>query len=408
MRILQLSTHTTLVPQHGGQLRSHHIGRIIEQAGFDLRRLAFCFRSPDDLDDDREPIVDAGLAPYWGSAAHLAHGPAGAYLGDYLATVAALASPGILGAFDTAFRRAAPDLVLLEHPWTWPLIERYPEIRSRRIRVIYSSQNVELHLKRDILRRQKIEPPPGLLEDIERLERGLVAHADATLACTKADAEVFRGWGARRAIVAPNGGVRRRRDQLRAILPAPLTPGRAFALVVGSSHPPNVAGFLDLVVPWLPRLRPLQRVVVAGGAGEAIAHEMERAGLGRLMQDRVVLLGRLDDLSLDCAIANARAVMLPICYGGGSNVKTAEALLSGRPVVASVAAMRGFEMASGVPGLRVADTAAAFGAAVLDLLDAPAPGVPAGHPALLSLLWETTVAPLVEMLRDTAAATIVA
>jgi hypothetical protein len=49
-----------------------------------------------------------------------------------------------------------------------------------------------------------------------------------------------------------------------------------------------------------------------------------------------------------------------------------------------------------------------FGAAVLGLRDPPVPGVPTTHPMLVSLLWETMVAPLVEMLRDTAAATVAA
>jgi hypothetical protein len=49
-----------------------------------------------------------------------------------------------------------------------------------------------------------------------------------------------------------------------------------------------------------------------------------------------------------------------------------------------------------------------FGAAVLGLLDALVSGVSATHPALASLLWETTVAPILEMLRDTAAATVAA
>ena len=32
--ILQVGTHTTLHPIHGGQLRSHHIGRALEGAGY--------------------------------------------------------------------------------------------------------------------------------------------------------------------------------------------------------------------------------------------------------------------------------------------------------------------------------------------------------------------------------------
>jgi glycosyltransferase involved in cell wall biosynthesis len=404
MRILQLSTHTTLIPRHGGKLRSHHIGRVLEEAGFELRRLAFCFRDASDIDDEREPIIDAAQSSLWGQPAHLATGASGRFVSDYLATVAALASPSLLEAFDAAFRAAAPDTVLLEHPWTWPLIERLPEVRQRRVRVIYSSQNVETHLKRDILRAEGIEPAPGLLEGVSRLERGLVAHADAVVTCTAADARVFGEWGARRTIVAPNGGVRRHRSHLRGMLPRPLEPGHAYALVVGSAHPPNISGFLNLVNPWLPRLPPGQRVVIAGGAGPAIAAAIEEAGLAPLLRDRVVVLGVLDELALDCALANTRALMVPVEYGGGSNVKTAEALLSGRPVVVTPAALRGFELGAGLDGLRVAGSAEAFGAAVLDLLQAPHRGIPAEAPVLAGLVWEHTVGPLVGFLREAAAA----
>ena len=402
MRILQLSTHTTLAPHHGGKLRSHHIGRVLEEAGLDLRRLALCVRTAEDQDDEREPIVDVGRSAFWYSASHRRYGRSASLLSGYVATVAAMASPGVLDAFDRAFRHAAPDVVLLEHPWTWPLLERYPDVTSRRIRVLYSSQNVELHLNGEILRRHGIDAAPDVLAGLERLERSLVAHADATIACTEADAEVFLRWGARRVVVAPNGGVRRQRGHLRAILPEPLRPDHVYALVVGSNHHPNVSGFLDLVTPWLPRLRPMQRVVIAGDAGPSIMAEMGRTGLGQLARDRVLALGRVDGFSLDCAIANARAILVPVRYGGGSNVKTAEALLSGRPIIASPCAMRGFGMALGAPGLHVADTAEDFGAAVLGLLDRPGPGVPAGHPALAALAWDATVAPVVALLRDIA------
>lgn len=402
MRILQLSTHTTLIPRHGGKLRSHHIGRVLEEAGFELRRLAFCFREPSDLHDEREPIIDASMSAFWGQAEHLAFGPSASVATDYLTSVAALRSPALLAAFDAAFRSAAPDAVLLEHPWSWPLIERLPEVRERRVRVIYSSQNVEAHLKRDILRSEGTTPPAGLLEEVEKLERGLVVHADAVVACTAKDAEVFRGWGARRAIVAPNGGVRRERGHLRGILPSPLLPRQPYALVVGSAHPPNISGFVNLVAPWLPLLRPGERVAIAGGAGEAIAAALGAGGLATLVQSRVVVLGVLDEISLDCVLANTRALMVPIEYGGGSNVKTAEALLSGRPVVATTAALRGFDVGSGLAGLSVADTPEAFGAAVLDLLQTPRSGIRADEPALAALLWENTVSPLVRFLRQSA------
>lgn len=404
MRILQLSTHTTLVPRHGGMLRSHHIGRVVEQSGLDLRRLAFVHRSPEHRDDPREPLIDVGPLPFWGSDAFRAYGGCRWLVSDYLSAVAALESPELLAEFDARLAEAAPDLVLLEHPWTWPLLERHEAVRSGALPVVYSSQNVELALKRQILAETGMAPPTplrdSLLAGIEAVERGLVAAAAGVVACTAADGAVFAEWGAKRVVVAPNGGVRQPRGHLIDVLPDGLAPEHAFALVVGSMHPPNISGFLELVVPMLPRLAPHQRVVVAGDAGIGILQAMEEQGLSRLAENRVIALGRVATLTLDCLLANAQVVLVPILYGGGSNVKTAEALLSGRPVIASRPAMRGFDAFHGAEGLTVAEDPASFGAALMDALDAPFRATGPDDAALAPLLWESTVAPLVTLLRE--------
>ena len=401
MRILQLSTHSTLIPRHGGKLRSHHVARVLEQAGFDVRRIAFCFRAGDDLDDPREPIIDVGRMPFWGSKEFEGYGPCRSYLSDYLATVGALETPSILEEFDDRIRAATPDVILLEHPWTWPLLARLPEIQSGSVRIVYNSQNVEAALKRQILHDVRIEASPGVLEGVELLERSLVAHAIGVSTCTRADAEAYVNWGARRAVVAPNGGVLRERGPfLLDILPWPLEPAQSYAMVVGSGHPPNISGFMDLVAPALPLLRPCQRVVVAGGMGPGIAQALEAKGLGGIVNGRMILLGTVDDFCLDCAIANAHVLLLPIQYGGGSNVKTAEALLSRRPTVATSIAMRGFDGFREVPGLTVVKDNVDFGSAMLAVLDRPFELRSADHPALSSLLWESTISPLVELMRD--------
>jgi hypothetical protein len=400
MRILQLSTHSTLVPRHGGKLRSHHVARVLEQEGFDVRRLAFCFRNGDDLDDPREPIIDLRRMLFWGSPKFKAYGPCRLRLADYIATVAALETPHILAEFDKSVRAASPDVVLLEHPWTWPLLARLDEVRSGAVRVVYNSQNVEIALKRRILEEEGISAPPEVLDGVEALERGLVTSAAGVSACTRMDADVYANWGTRQVVVAPNGGVRRERRHLLDILPCPLETAHSYALIVGSDHPPNISGFMDLVVPSLPLLRPHQRVVIVGRMGAAIIDALEAQGLGRLAEARLVVLGVVDEFCLDCAIANANVLLLPIQYGGGSNVKTAEALLSGRPIVAAAAAMRGFDAFREVPNLTIADESADFGTAMLAALDGPYKSQGADHPALSSLLWESTVAPLTGMMRE--------
>ena len=394
MRVLQLSTHSTLIPNHGGKLRSHHIARVLEQQGFDVRRIAFCHRVPDDLEDPREPIIDVKHMPFWASREFASHQRCGILLYDYFATVGALKAPRVLAEFDQFVRVAAPEVVLLEHPWTWPLLARLPEVRSGAVQLIYSSQNVEIALKRKVLKEEGITPRPGVLEGVETLERDLVAHAAGVCACTRADADTFAAWGARRVVLAANGGVRRSRDHLLNILPEPLAPAHAFALAVGSAHPPNVSGFINLIAPSLSLLRPNQRVVLAGSAAPSIMQTLREKGFGHLADGRLIALGPVDEFSLDGLIANAHVLLLPVQYGSGSNVKTAEALLSGRPMVATDVAMRGFDAFRSMPSLTVANDAESFGRSLLAALERPYQRSTTDHPALSALLWEATIAPL--------------
>lgn len=399
MRILQLSTHTTLVPRHGGKLRSHHVARVLEKSGFDVRRMAFCYRAPDDVEDLREPIVDVGQMPFWRSSRFDAYGPCRYLLGDYIATVEALNAPYILAEFDRLFVTAAPDVVLLEHPWTWPVLARLDDVRSGAVKVVYNSQNVEINLKKKLLLDQRISAPPQVIEGIESLERDLVAHADGISVCTREDGDVYIEWGAPRVVVVPNGGEQRDRQHLVDILPYPITPDHSYVLVVGSNHPPNVSGFINLVVPALLSLRPWQRIVVAGGMGPAVIEALDDQQLIAAAKERLVVLGTVDEFSLDCVIANANALLLPIQYGGGSNVKTVEALLSRQPVIAASAAMRGFEAFGQLPNVTIVDDSTDFCAAILASLDQPS-AHNCSHPALASLLWESSVAPLNELMRD--------
>lgn len=400
VRILQLSTHSTLVPRHGGKLRSHHVARVLEQEGFDVRRVAFCYRISDDVEDPREPIIDVGRLPFWQSRKFEAYGPGRLRFVDYIATVAALEAPYILAEFDERVRAAAPDVVLLEHPWTWPLLARLAEVRYGAVRVAYNSQNVEIALKRRIVQEEGFATPPGLLEGVEALERGLVARAAGIGTCTRMDADEYVKWGARRVVVAPNGGVRRERRHLLDILPCPLEPTHSYALVVGSNHPPNISGFMNLVTPSLPFLRPHQRVVVAGHMGPVIIEALEANALAPIAKTRLIVLGAVDEFCLDCAIANANVMLLPIQYGSGSNVKTAEALLSCRPIIAAPAAMRGFDGFRDVPNITIADGTVEFGTAMLAALDRHWTPQGVDHPSVSSLLWESTIAPLVGMMRE--------
>ena len=108
--ILQVGSHSTLHPRHGGQLRSHHIGRVLEKAGHTVRGIATCWRQDHDIANEREVILDLATAQSWrGSVAH------GAFT-DYFHCVAVEEDPSLRAEFFRVAACARPALVMLEHP----------------------------------------------------------------------------------------------------------------------------------------------------------------------------------------------------------------------------------------------------------------------------------------------------
>ena len=142
---------------------------------------------------------------------------------------------------------------------------------------------------------------------------------------------------------------------------------------MASAHPPNIHGFCESFGASLAGLSPVQRVVLAGHAGEFIPSTEWFKRWQPLNERRTISLGVLDIGDLSAVRDLAHTFLLPVTSGGGSNLKTAEALYSGRHVVATPLAMRGFEHLSDLPGLRIEEPGADFAGAVSRSLDEPQP-----------------------------------
>ncbi|MDZ3828738.1 glycosyltransferase family protein [Pseudomonas monsensis] len=80
----------------------------------------------------------------------------------------------------------------------------------------------------------------------------------------------------------------------------------------------------------------------------------------------------LPDEDLDAVKTLAHAFLLPIPHGGGSNIKTAEAIYSGKYVIGTESAFRGFEQHLNLPEISVARTPDEFHAAIRLRLTGPA------------------------------------
>lgn len=382
MRVLQLTSYPIQPRRHGGQRRAGAIADAYRRSGADCRRAELW--APELYPGaGRAGLLPAGRAT---RRALIDIDPradlklAGLLLGDRQARAALV----------NAWRRHRPEVVQFEQPFLWPAARALLEAGEvPPAYLVYSSQNVEADMKEWIYRQAL--PGADAAEASGRareIEADLVARADLVVAVTDADAARFRDAGARRLAVVPNGSDPRTarperlahwREQMRRW-------GWArFAAFVSSSHWPNFAGLLDLVGPELQFLPPDAGLLAIGGVSFLIDAERSlrpAVDLGRLRTVRDA-----DDDDLAALLELAGVILLPINAGGGSNLKTVEALLTGRPIVATPFAFRAYEAHRGRPQVALADDRRAFRQAVQRSILSPPP--PAGplDDELLALTW---------------------
>jgi hypothetical protein len=365
--VLLLSTYPFLEPRHGGQVRMAHIAHAYAAANWQVESMAIYEpegygaqrRGPRDLAFP----VDSPYRQFDGRGVPLVN--------DLLSGLYAAADDGGFGA---VVRQLPPrvDVIHVEQPWLWPLAKRIKQLPGfDKASVIYGSQNIEAPLKQDILRTYEVAGAAQVVSEIDALERRAAREADVAVAVTKSDLATLATWGARHTVLASNGispwqATPERLAHWRARLPkAP------WMLYVASAHPPNFTGFTDCVGPSLGCFAPDSRLVVAGSVCSHLHQHLTATRWHSLNLSRLELLGVLSDEDLAAVKTLAHAFLLPIPHGGGSNIKTAEALYSGSYVVGSEAAFRGFEDLLDLPEVLVAHNPAAFQTSIRTVLARP-------------------------------------
>jgi glycosyltransferase involved in cell wall biosynthesis len=273
------------------------------------------------------------------------------------------------------------DVIQFEQPWLYGLGKRLKkELRiCRDALLIYSSQNIEAPMKGQILESMAVGTVADeAVADIDALERKLAREADLCVAVTPDDAAVLGGFGAKRVIVARNGISPWTVDEEKMAKWRAKLPTQPWPLFIASAHPPNFNRFVDVVGDALACIPPGSRLVVAGGVGPHLADVLSRTRWGNLSLARLQVLGVLEDDDLAAVKSLASVFLLPIGAGGGSNIKTAEALYSGKPVICTGGALRGFEEYGTLPEVTVADSPAEFQAAIRTVLGRISPASPKG------------------------------
>jgi hypothetical protein len=243
-------------------------------------------------------------------------------------------------------RHAPPDLVVVDHARMGWLVPRggFPDAPF-----VLIAHNVEHRLYAGLAEAGGRRGPLHRREAarILEVERRLCGDAREVWTLTSADAEALGALGARtRSFGIPPVGV-------PAAPPAPSID----AAVLGGWHwESNAAGLRWLAGDVAPHLGGLV-VDVGGASAEPIAGETAGLRVRGPVPDALAFL------------QSARVVAVPSVAGAGVQVKTLDAIASGRRVVATPTAMRGID--DPPPTVRVASAPADFAAALRDAAAAP-------------------------------------
>ncbi|MBZ9733010.1 glycosyltransferase [Mesorhizobium sp. CA18] len=291
-----------------------------------------------------------------------------------------------------------PDVIAVEQGWLWPALREYVETCSpeANFSIVYSSHNVEQHL---LAQEAAIAGAGTDLWSARRaadIESDLAAKADLVVAVSEQDAAHFRKLNP--SVVVAANGVWPRETPVGLDRWASRFAGLRTALFVGSGHPPNARGFLQMTDPDLGFLSASERIVVVGGVADQIRNDPGFLRHRGADNARIELLGMQDGANLSALIELADVVMLPIVEGGGTNIKTAEALYNRKPVVATSFALRGYEQFQHWPNVRLADRPEDFRDVLAQALRSEPETLNSADIAQLdTLLWSSTLRKLPEL-----------
>lgn len=375
MKIASLSTYPVSSPFHGGQRRVNAIIAALRAAQHEVQHFPLYFG--DDFPEASAEEQEFALAGAIRNKLAASGKREDIHLAD------------ILDAQDPTAQRMLqklavfqPDIIQFEQPWLYAVLKdaitQDPQLCKAAL--VYSSQNVEADLLPEAFKTEALD-----------LERDLIAAADLVISVSTSDAKRFKGLGAKQTVVAPNGS--HLPVTLGPDIVSPIT--QDYALFVGSAHRPNSEGYWDnfgMIPGFIP---PSARLVVVGGVCNLLGSDARFQKFRSLNNEVVHNMGVVPEDMLNRLLGFASVICLPISSGGGTNLKTAEALLSGKPIIAMSAAFRGFEHFIHAPGVFIADNPKGFKSLIQRFFQKKLDLGPPRDPDP-SLTWAGTLHPLIQ------------
>jgi hypothetical protein len=348
--ILQVVFYPLDNPMHGGQIRCQQINQKLRESGFSVTLLTIFSWTGGETSlgpkiNVSEDYRDSILGEFSESFCYAAYD-------SYLHT------PEGLDKLRAVVDVEAFDVVWEDQPYIHRSLKSHFDKRSKgQPRYIYSSQNVESELVKQLLDNHQgpLDVKERIYNSVATVEKLAVVDADVILAVTQSDLDTFLLTGTQAKLVeAPNASrpLLKGNSSFDASIISSLGLSR-YALFIGSGHPPNVRGFLKTLGDSFDYLHPDFQIVCVGGVSFGILDHFESNQESMMFSSSLRLVVEASNEEIDQLRLGASVILLPILDGGGSNLKTAEALLSPTKILATPTAFRGFEAYSKSPGVHI-------------------------------------------------------
>jgi hypothetical protein len=333
-RCLMLAPYPLARPRHGGQVRAASLRDALLRAGWAVTACGIypaAFFPAEDRGPQDLPIEDAAVTRAAEAEVQIA---------DLIAARAAASDPALVGRLAALIAQSAPDIVLIEQPWPLlPLRAAGP----MRVPFVYSSQNIEWRLRAVPPREGLGGDPARLAAEVRAIEEDAIATASLVLSISDIEEAELAAMGAAQVVTLP---------PVSDIAGLPEAPGHyaraaeaegmSYAAMIGSAYWPNVDGFFAMFGEGLGFLPLGRRLLVAGRMGGAILGDARWRHRAAVNAPRFTDVGAVDLAAKQDLFAGSRCLPVPVLWGGGAKLKTADALAAGRPVVATHAALDGY------------------------------------------------------------------
>ncbi|RYF56543.1 MAG: hypothetical protein EOO27_18095, partial [Comamonadaceae bacterium] len=227
-------------------------------------------------------------------------------------------------------------------------------------------------MKRQVLR--QLGAPEETIErygnEVFDLERDVIRNAAYVFAVSDTDCDFINTVGGRNdCVLAKNGTGVPSVSDIATESWRPILPADPFAVFISSGHLPNAVGFSVVMGPSMAFLPPDRKLVIAGGVTKVIESAKPYRKWAAINNARTMRLGVVDNIGIAALRRFAHVFVLPITAGGGSNIKTAEALLTGAHVLGTPTAFRGYEEYIGEPNVYVEKDPERFRTRLVQLLN---------------------------------------